>query len=182
MMHKWLRMITLGILRLIFFILSNLLELVTPGAISKTTPNNASSTTTPWPPTTSKPSVAGMTNSQNSKRTNFTFLENHMVECMFHTLSMLFILIINAIQEIQLLLNQILRASWLEMVALIGNMTPRQRTWRWHIIIHSIQAKFGTEFNRINAYRSFMTNNGAVDRSVTFVMDLEVISKQQPIK
>ena len=105
-----------------------------------------------------------------------------MVECMFHTQSTLFILIINAIQEIQLLLNQILRASWLEMVAPIGNMTPLQRTWRWHIIIHSIQAKFGKEFNQTDAYRSFMTNNGAVDRSVTFVMDLEVISILQPKK
>ena len=64
-----------------------------------------------------------------------------------------------------------LRDSWLEMDALTGNMTLPQLIWRWHIIILSIQVKFGKEFKLIIAFKNTMIMNGKRVKSVNFALD-----------
>lgn len=175
-------MITHGILKPIFFTSNNQLVLVTLGVMLKIIQNNASLTITLWVRIMFKLLLAGSISSQNSRRTISTFLENHTLEFMFHSLSTPFIITMLSTLETQPSSNQTLKVSWLEMDAPTGNMTLIQHTSKWLPTILSIQWRHGKQFKITTAWNNTTSVNGDKHQQVTFVQDCMKFSIKLSIK
>jgi len=155
-----LQMNTLGTRKPTFFTSNNQLELVIHGVIVRQSPNNASMMIIIWLVKMLSLYLTGIKSSQNLKLMIFTFLENLMLEFMYHILSTQFIITMLFIQETLTSLNQTWKVWWLEMGAPTGNTILMLHIMRWLTGIHSTQVLFGKKCLTLNVIS--LVENGVI--------------------